>query len=88
MLNDAEARAQAENRVEPKFSKEVPKGSVFRIRVSVDQNGKDTGVLNIGDVPVEPFMSMDHALLQWKWKPLIRDGKPVYFHAVVEFVAR
>jgi hypothetical protein len=93
VLSNEEARALATRIVEPQFPPNVLKSGVrYRIRIAVNEQGKFTGgAAGDSDIPgtvvmpgegVFPVMT---ALGQWQFKPLIRDGKPQYFHAELIF---
>ncbi|MGB6383915.1 MAG: hypothetical protein WBD25_05455 [Terriglobales bacterium] len=85
-LSDAEARKLATNIVDPVFPQgSVQDGTDVLIRISVDETGKLTGVDNTHQLKDPAFLAAYHALGQWHFQPLVKDGKPQYFHADVVF---
>jgi hypothetical protein len=96
VLSDDEARALAIRVVEPEFPASVLKPGVrYRVRIAVNEQGKFTGGA-AGDTEIPGTQPMPGggvfpvmmALEQWQFKPLIRDGKPQYFHAELVFQAK
>jgi len=86
LLTDPEVRKLATQTVEPKFPKgSGPSGSEFIVQISVDETGKFTGVSNTHRLSDSVFGAIGAALLQWKFQPYLKDGKPQYFHADVSF---
>jgi hypothetical protein len=87
-LSDAEVRALATHTVEPEWpSSGLTKGQVIRIDVSVNEKGEMAGY-GMGSVPPAAAGPVMKAITQWRFKPLVRDGKAQYFHATVEFIAK
>jgi hypothetical protein len=87
-LSDAEVRKLASNMVEPVFAPGTAKpGQELRVSIAVDEQGKLTGVGNPGGLG-QSFMAIYAAVSQWKFKPLVQDGKAQYFHAWLVFKVR
>jgi hypothetical protein len=87
-LSDAEARKLASHTIEPAFAPgSVKPGQQLRVRISVNEQGKLAGVQN-PDGLGQAFMAIYVAVSQWKFEPLIQDGKPQYFHAWLIFTAK
>jgi hypothetical protein len=85
-LDDAQTRALAIQMVEPDFSgPQFHKGDVFFVQVSVDEQGKVAGTGFRSTSPSAAMILMS-ATRQWTFHPLIRDGKPQYFHGNLKFV--
>jgi hypothetical protein len=93
VLSDEEARQLLISSVEPRFPVGVaPRGTRYRVRIAVNEQGKVTGGAE-GDTeipgtikPPDPALfPIMMAVLQWHFKPLIRDGKPTYFFAELVF---
>jgi hypothetical protein len=86
LLSDVEVRQLAQHIVEPQFPPNSgPSRTEFIVQISVDENGKYAGVGNTHNLSGAVFAAIDKALLQWKFRPYIKDGKPQYFHADVVF---
>jgi hypothetical protein len=87
-LSDAEARELASHTIEPSFPPGTAKpGQELRVRISVNEQGKLTGVDN-PDGLGQSFLAIDAAVSKWKFRPLIQDGKAQYFHAWLVFKVR
>jgi len=95
VLTDQEARALAINIAEPILpANTLPKGTRYRLHISVNEEGKVAG-LSTGDVDVPGTVKAPGAAMlaasdvtrQWRFTPLIRDGKPRYFFADLIFMA-
>jgi hypothetical protein len=87
-LSDAEVRKLASHIVEPHFAPGTAKpGQELRVRISVNEEGKMTGVEN-PDGLGQSFTAIYVAVSQWKFQALIQDGKPQYFHAWLVFKVR
>ncbi|GGA69909.1 hypothetical protein GCM10011507_21830 [Edaphobacter acidisoli] len=85
-LSDAEVRSLAINLVEPKWpSSGLQSGEVIEVRVSVDEQGKLAGI-GFTKVPIAAQGAVLNVWHEWKFRPLIQDGKPQYFHGVLRFV--
>lgn len=79
-------RALATKIVEPLWPDGSTKsGQIVEAEVSVNEEGKLTGV-GFSKVPGDLVGPVNLALSEWVFKPLIRDGKPQYFHGTVRFV--
>lgn len=84
-LSDADVRKLASHIIEPSFAPGMAKpGQVLRVRILVNEQGKLTSVDN-PDGLGQSFMAIYVALSQWKFHPLLQDGKPQYFHAWLAF---
>jgi len=95
VLTDQEARALAINIAEPILpANTLPKGTRYRLHISVNEEGKVAG-LSTGDIDVPGTVKAPGAAMlaasdvtrQWRFTPLIRDGKPRYFFADLIFMA-
>ncbi len=87
-LSNAEVRELATKIVEPEWpSSGLTKGQIIKIDVSVNEKGELAGY-GMGSVPPAASGPVMTAIPQWRFRPLIRDGKPQYFHGTVEFVVR
>jgi hypothetical protein len=85
-LADAEVRKLAIETAEPSFPPGVAeKGSEIVINISVDETGKLTGAGPASSMPNELFLAAYNAVVKWKFKPYIKDGKPQYFHGKLTF---
>ncbi|HZY64090.1 MAG TPA: energy transducer TonB [Edaphobacter sp.] len=85
-LSDSEVRKLAINTIEPRWPSEgLHSGEVVEVRVSVNEEGELTGE-GYSKVPVAAQGAVMKALSQWRFRPLIRDGKPQYFHGTVRFI--
>ena len=87
-LSDPEVRALVTKSVDPVFPFGVlSTGQAMDVVVSVNEVGKLTGESFPG-VPSAAAGPIDRALTKWTFTPLIRDGKPQYFHGTLHFVVR
>ncbi len=85
-LSNAEARELATNIVDPCFPPgSVEKGVDVAIRISVDETGKLAGIENSHGLSNTVFSMAMAAVNQWDFRPLMRNGKPQYFHADIVF---
>jgi hypothetical protein len=85
-LTDSEVRALATRVVEPAWPAGSAKhGDVIEAEVSVNEEGKLSGV-GFSKVPSALVGPINVALSEWTFHPLIRNGKPQYFHGAVKFV--
>jgi len=85
-LSDAEVRKLATRVVEPVF----PPGSGYSgtqvvAHISVDETGKLTGFGTTPSLQGPVFVAIYSAMMQWRFTPYIKDGKPQYFHADLTF---
>jgi hypothetical protein len=86
-LSDLEVRSLATSIVEPQWPVGgLKSGEIIEVQVSVNQEGKLTGT-GYTKVPATAQGAVNDALQQWSFRPLIRDGKPQYFHGVIQFKA-
>jgi hypothetical protein len=84
-LTDAEVRALASNTIEPRWpAGSVHRGDVVTVEISVNEQGKLTGAGFPGGATAAQ-LAANGALAQWKFRPLIKDGHPQYFHGTVIF---
>ncbi|MGO9402421.1 MAG: hypothetical protein ACLPVW_02995 [Terriglobales bacterium] len=86
-LTDEQARERAITLIEPQFPLSVPRGTVVTVSVLVGEDGK---VWQSG-----PFMGLPARLgslapdvAGWTFRPLLKDGKPTAFKAVLKFVVQ
>lgn len=85
-LSDAEVRSLAIKLDEPKWpSNGLKSGEVIEVQISVDEQGNLAGI-GFAKVPAAAQGAVLNARREWKFRPLIRDGKPQYFHGVLHFV--
>lgn len=85
-LTDSEVRALAIKAVEPAWpAGSVKSGDIIEAEVGVNEEGKLTGT-GFSKVPIELVGPVNAALSEWVFKPLMRNGKPQYFHGTVKFV--
>jgi hypothetical protein len=86
VLNNAETRALATTIVEPGWPTGLPEhGQTIEIDIGVNEQGKITGE-GYAKVPADLQGAIMNAIPRWTFRPLIRDGKPQYFHGTLEFV--
>jgi hypothetical protein len=86
MLSDAEVRSLATHMVEPVF----PPGNGYSgtqiiAHISVDETGKLTGFGTTPSLQGPVFVAIYSAVMQWRFTPYIKNGKPQYFHADITF---
>jgi hypothetical protein len=84
-LSDAEVRALATKIVEPVWASGAHSGDVAEVDIGVNEEGKLTGE-GYTKVPSNLQSPVMAAISQWTFRPLIRNGKPQYFHGVLKFV--
>ena len=95
VLSDAEARQLATHIVEPVLpAGTLPAGTRYRVRISVNEQGMvtggaagDTEVPGTVKAPGRAVFPAMMAVKDWKFSPLIKNGKPSYFQAELIFVA-
>lgn len=96
VLSDEEARQLAIKTVDPKFAPGVaPLGTRYRVRVAVNEQGVVTGGAE-GDTEVpgtvkpmgNALFPIMMAVLDWRFRPLVKDGAPQYFFAELVFTVR
>jgi len=85
VLSDAEVRKLASNIVEPVVpSGSVASGTLYKIWIAVDTNGIVIEKIIAEAPPGVDFAIVDKALRQWRFKPLLIDGKPQPYRALLE----
>jgi hypothetical protein len=83
-LSDADARKLASNIVEPVVpAGSVAPGTLYKLWIAVDSDGIVIEKI-IADAPPGLFGPVDKALKQWRFKPLMVDGKPQPYRALLE----
>jgi hypothetical protein len=88
LLTDAEARRLATYSPEPQFAPRIAQSHTeLAVRISVDDTGKFVGLQNIHKLDGAILNAIDASLLQWKFRPYIKDGKPCQFNADLIFHA-
>ena len=86
VLSDEDGRKQAISFMEPKFAPGVAaSGTEFVVRISVDENGNVMGVVNTKNVATSLLLAVNAASHDWKFKPLMQDGKATQFHTDMKF---
>jgi hypothetical protein len=84
-LSDSEARNLATNIVDPVVAPgTVPPGTEFKIWIAVDADGAIIEEI-IDDGPPNLFVPVDRALHQWHFKPIMENGKPRPYRALMVF---
>ena len=63
----------------------LPSGKTFKIRVSVNEDGKNTGESFPQDIPWDVITKAKLHTFNCRFKPLIVDGKPTYYFVDFEF---
>lgn len=86
MLTDAEARKLATNIVEPTFPPGTPSGSTCAVRVAIDSDG---GLIEqiAGECAPHVFTACSHAIGNWRFSPIVQDGKSLPYRAEILFRA-
>ncbi len=85
-LSDADVRDLAIEAVEPHFPPgAADKDTVIIINISVDETGKLTGAGPASNMPNALFLAAYNAIVKWKFRPYLKDGKPQYFHGKLAF---
>ena len=85
VLSDAEARKLASNIVEPVVpAGSVPPGAVYKIWIAVDADGFVIEKIVYQAPHGVDFGTVDQALRQWQFKPLMMNGKPQPYRALLE----
>jgi hypothetical protein len=86
VLSDAQARKQASSKSDPIFtSPNKPKGTEFKVRAYVNEEGRITKIENTFGLPVDLFEVAKGSLGLWQFKPYKIDGKPQPFDADIVF---
>lgn len=89
VLSDVEARKLASHTVKPVFPPGGDKTvSEYVVRVSVNEEGKVTGLLNTHKLNASILMAINQAVTKWHFRPYLQNGKPQYFNADLTFPAR
>jgi len=87
-LTDEEVRKLAKGVSEPVFPPGTERGAEYVVRISVDENGKVTGVDNPNKLPGPIFMAIYRAVSTWKFRPYVKGEKSQYFHGDLAFRVR
>jgi hypothetical protein len=86
ILSDAEARKQASMKSDPVFTKtKRTKGTEFKVRAYVNEQGKITKIENAFGIDVDLFEAAKSSLNYWQFKPYKVKGKPAPFDADIVF---
>jgi hypothetical protein len=87
-LSDAEVRQLATRIVEPVWpAGTVETGQVIVADVSVNEQGQLTGVAyQAAPSATGTVIALNDAIHQWTFRPLMRNGRAVNFHATVKFI--
>jgi hypothetical protein len=95
VLTDEEARQLAISTVDPKFAPGAARGTRYRVRIAVNEQGKVTGgAAGDTELPgtVKPagndLFAIMMATREWHFRPLIRNGNPQYFFAELVFLVK
>jgi hypothetical protein len=83
-LTGEAARERIINLVEPSFPSSIPKGTIVTVSVLVGEDGR----VGEADFVGAPAGVVWPDLSSWSFRPLVTDGKPTAFKAVLKFVAR
>lgn len=83
-ISDAEARKLASKIVEPKFPAGAAAGSTLAFSVAVDEAG-DVIEIIAGEGSHEISTPCFEAIKQWRFNPMLLEGKPVPYRAQVVF---
>lgn len=65
----------------------LPSGTKFKIRVSVNEQGKNTGEIFPAGIPWDVIRKTKLNTMSCKFKPFLKDGVPWYHHIDFEFTA-
>jgi len=85
-LTNSEMRQQALKIVEPVWPADgLQHGQIVSADIGVNEKGEVTGGGYV-KTPPAAVGPIHFAVAQWRFRPLIRDGKPQYFHGTLEFV--
>jgi hypothetical protein len=87
-LDEAAARALASKIVEPVWPAGSSSGEVIDLDFGVDEQGNVTGVTFTKGPPSAAAFAASEAVRHWTFHPLMKDGKPQYFHAHVKFMVK
>jgi hypothetical protein len=85
-LSDAEVRDLAIEAIEPHFPPgAADKDTEIIINISVDETGKLTGAGPASNRPDALFLSAYNAIVKWKLRPYLKEGRPQSFHGKLAF---
>lgn len=86
-LSNEEARKLLVDAPAPEFPKgKVPPGSTFNCRVAVDNDGKVLEMI-VGEGSVRGMIAPCLSVSKWRFKPIIQDGRPVSYRALITVTA-
>jgi len=85
VLSDEEARERIISFDPPALPPGIPSGTVISVTVQVDETGRTVGNGPFIGIP-EKLGSVAPDAGSWTFKPLLKDGKPTPFQAVLKFV--
>jgi hypothetical protein len=84
-LSGAEARKLATNIVDPVVTPgSVPSGTEYKIWIAVDADGNIIEEIAVSG-PWNLFGPVDHALHQWRFQPIMENGQPRPYRALMVF---
>jgi TonB family protein len=87
LLSNADIRQLATKVAEPVWpANGLQRGQIVTVEISVNEQGKLTGTSYKGTTSAAAVGALMDAIKKWEFRPLIRDGKPQYFHGTLEFV--
>lgn len=84
MLNDSDVRKLASNIVEPTFPPGAVSGNTCAVRLAIDSDGQIIEQI-AGDCVPGLFSACSKAVGQWKFDPIVKDGKALPYRAEVAF---
>ncbi|HMI49961.1 MAG TPA: hypothetical protein VK525_00520 [Candidatus Saccharimonadales bacterium] len=86
LLTDREARKLAGNIHEPRFPPDTDMpGTEYVARISIDDDGRFLGIENTHNLSAPVLGAIDKAIMNWKFKPYVKDGRPQPFKADLVF---
>jgi hypothetical protein len=84
-LTDQEARKLASNIVEPVFDPgKWPSGTIYNLRIAVDEDGNIIEMIAGGE-PHDMYPPCAAAIKEWHFSPIMEDGKPRPYRALIQF---
>ena len=86
-LTDDQARQRVIRLIEPSFPPSVPRGTVVTVTVLVGEDGKVGSSGPFVGLPAQ-VGSLAPDAASWTFRPLLKDGKPTAFKAVLKFVVQ
>jgi hypothetical protein len=87
-LSDSQVRALAIKKVEPVWPESgVKYGQVIKLPIQVNEEGKLVG-MNLQGMPAIASEPLRVAMREWRFQPLMKDGKPQYFEGTLEFIVK